>query len=680
LVTSEGSAAAPRYVGVCGMGGVGKTLLLKRVHGSPNVYGHLEGAKFIWLTVGQTPDIMALYHTLSKELGLKPELYLNPEDYKLKLYNQFIRKRVFLVLDDVWKDEAFDSLDFAKGKGSVTLLSTRDRSLLERASPQISQVQMTPLSEEDSWSLFCVHAFREPCNVPGELEVLAQSVAGECQGLPLALKVIGRSMFGKTSPELQWQPVLKKLRQSRMQERTVKKQLYERLKLGYDVLSEDDGRLKDCFLSFAAYPEDHEFSFTDIFYYWLGEGWVPGNGEDDARADALSLVQKLCERSLIESIELPEADVISDEYFLAFKIHDVMRDVAFYVLQNDSSLRPGELFNLYRAGQNLKKIPQELEVTLERPSKLRRLSLYGNKLEDLPPNWYAPELMSLLLGDNPIQFGTVSFLSNFPKLRILDLRYGKFNSLPEQLGDLENLVYLDLTECLNLEIIPDTVRKLRKLKCLVLWRCNKLKYLPSGVVGLTSLQVLDTTLCDNLTWLEHIPSGMPGAKFLHPGASLEDICELVALTELRISQVVKMPHNISALKNLKTLDLILARMPANMQNWCINLQQLLLSVPDLKYLPISFTSCGGFPALIRFQLFAKRLVKFPEVQEGGLSKLRILQFCNCDSLETLPLSLKLLTSLKNLILEDCPETLENFCMQNWEKAAIWRPPILTCIC
>jgi hypothetical protein len=53
---------------------------------------------------------------------------------------------VFLVLDDGWQDKAFDTLDLAKGKGSVTLLSTRNQSLLERASPQISQEHMTPLS------------------------------------------------------------------------------------------------------------------------------------------------------------------------------------------------------------------------------------------------------------------------------------------------------------------------------------------------------------------------------------------------------------------------------------------------------------------------------------------------------------------------------------------------------
>jgi len=166
LLTSEGSDPVVRYVGVWGMGGVGKTLLLKTLYASTQVDCHFQGVQFIWRRVGQTPDIMAFYRSLSEELDLKPELNLSTEDYKLKLHSQFIRKRVFLVLDNVWKD--FDSLDLAKGDGSVTLLSTRDRSLLERASPHISQVHMTPLSKEDSWSLFCVHAFRPPSNVPDE--------------------------------------------------------------------------------------------------------------------------------------------------------------------------------------------------------------------------------------------------------------------------------------------------------------------------------------------------------------------------------------------------------------------------------------------------------------------------------------------------------------------------------
>ncbi len=235
---------------------------------------------------------------------------MNAEDYKLKLHSQFRRKRVFLVLDDVWQEEVFDSLDLAKGKASVTLLSTRNRSLLETKSPLISQVHMIPLSKEDSWRLFCFHAFSSSSHVTSELKSLAESIAEECGGLPLALKVIGTAMFGKI--HVQWEPVLKKLRESRMQEKNVGKQLYERLKVGYDCLYDDDRRLKRCFLYFAAFPEDLTISFDEILWHWIAERLVPENVGDDPIADASSLLNKLWKRSFIES----EGEVDAGEGYL----------------------------------------------------------------------------------------------------------------------------------------------------------------------------------------------------------------------------------------------------------------------------------------------------------------------------------------------------------------------------
>jgi hypothetical protein len=451
LVTSEQSDAAPRYVGVWGMGGVGKTLLLQRVYGSPKVHGHFEGAKFIWRTVGQTPDIMALYWSLSVELGLEPENTAIAEDYKFKLFNHFRRRRVFLVLDDVWKDEAFVSLDLARGKGSVILLSTRNQLLLDRPTPHITQEHMTRLSEEDSWSLFCVHAFRPSSNVPCELVPLAQSIAEECQGLPLALKVIGRAIFEMSSRKFEWVSLLKKLRESRMQERTVEEKLYERLKLGYDLLSEDDYRLKQCFHYFAAFPEDSQILFEEILFHWTGEGLVPAHDGDDPTADAFSLLKKLWKRSFIES----NGQFDSDEcYLLTFKVHDVMRDLAFYLLKKDVGTLPAKQLYLYQAGQNLDEIPKEWTKILE----VVRLSLHTNNLKTLPQSFCAPKLVTLLLGHNPIISLSASSSSNFPKLSVLNLSNGRFRYLPEELGNLKNLVYLDLTDCGKLKSLPDTVR------------------------------------------------------------------------------------------------------------------------------------------------------------------------------------------------------------------------------
>jgi Leucine-rich repeat (LRR) protein len=127
-------------------------------------------------------------------------------------------------------------------------------------------------------------------------------------------------------------------------------------------------------------------------------------------------------------------------------------------------------------------------------------------------HFYAPKLVSLLLGGNRIQSVPDSFLGNFPKLRVLDLRNGKFDRLPEEVGNLMNLVCLDLSYCMDLKILPDTVRKLQKLKCLIVINCWMLKYLPSGLVKLTSLQILDAEGSD--TWAQHAPSNIARTESL----------------------------------------------------------------------------------------------------------------------------------------------------------------------
>jgi disease resistance protein RPS2 len=299
---------------------------------------------------------MTLYRGLSEELSLNPELNLNAEeDYKLKLHTQFRLRRVFLVLDDVWQDKTFDLLDLAKGEGSVTLVSTRNEFLLAKLGGHVENVQMTPLSKEDSWNLFCVHAFGHPSHVPYELEQLAQSMAEQCQGLPLALKVIGSAMVRKTLPELEWKPLLKKLRESRMQETTVEEDLYDRLKIGYDLLPR---RLKDCFLYFAAFPEACKIPFERILWYWIGEGLVPAHDGDDPKADAFTLLSKLWQRSFIEK------NGESEWGQLFFKVHDMMRDLAFNILQKEYGTPPCKtalsLPTKSRFGRNSRRVERKL--------------------------------------------------------------------------------------------------------------------------------------------------------------------------------------------------------------------------------------------------------------------------------------------------------------------------------
>jgi len=281
-----------------------------------------------------------------------------------------------------------------------------------------------------------------------------------------------------------------------------------------------------------------------------------------------------------------------------------MRDLASYILENDSGTPPAKQLYLYQGGQNLETFSQEWKSTSKQPSKAQRLSLHMNNLKRLPGTFCAPNLLSLVLGKNPIVSLPASFLRSFPKPKVLDLSGADFRNLPEELGDVKDLVWLDLSSCENLEILPDAVRKLHVLKRLLLTECPKLKYLLSGVVGLTSLEVLHTGLSENLTWAEHTPSGMARAESLghvYPTirASLEDICGLGFLTELRmfgkIDPGVELPHNISALTKLKVIELGLENietLPVEMPYWFIQFETLhLWNSESLEYLPRCFPCC-----------------------------------------------------------------------------------------
>ncbi|CAK9257857.1 unnamed protein product [Sphagnum jensenii] len=192
-----------------------------------------------------------------------------------------------------------EQLDLAKGRGSVTLVTTRNQPVLKKAGViDEDEVQVGVLSKEDSWELFCVHAFpRGISNIPFELEGVAKLVADECKSLPLALKVIGASMVGKTMPP-EWEFQLTCLRESRqLPEKQEEEALFGRLKLSYDNLDNDNPVSKECFLTFAAFPKDRVVTREELIKLWKPQGLL-----DDLTRSVYFFVGLLIARSLIELV------------------------------------------------------------------------------------------------------------------------------------------------------------------------------------------------------------------------------------------------------------------------------------------------------------------------------------------------------------------------------------------
>ncbi len=117
---------------IWGMGGVGTTLLVQMSYNSQEVCQRFEGAKLISFTITQTPNIKGLYDSLWRELDLHLLNLVQLEEYRTKLYNEFSRRRVFLVLNDVWKEGGLEQFDLANGQGSIALVIAKKTNMCRR--------------------------------------------------------------------------------------------------------------------------------------------------------------------------------------------------------------------------------------------------------------------------------------------------------------------------------------------------------------------------------------------------------------------------------------------------------------------------------------------------------------------------------------------------------------------
>lgn len=82
-------------------------------------------------------------------------------------------------------------------------------------------------------------------------------------------------------------------------------------------------------------------------------------------------------------------------------------------------------------------------------------------------------------------------------MKALDLEYTVIDSLPQTLGNLTNLVYLNLSGT-RLRKLPVELENLTELEYLSLEKCVHMEPWPFDISCLKKLSTLDTTGCKNI--------------------------------------------------------------------------------------------------------------------------------------------------------------------------------------
>jgi hypothetical protein len=242
------------------------------------------------------------------------------------------------------------------------------------------KIKVKPLSEGEAWILFMENLGRDIVVSP-EVERIAKAAAKECAGLPLRIIIVAGSLRGVDDLH-EWRNTLKKLRESEF--RDMDEKVFQVLRVSYNRLG--DVALQQCLLYCALFPEDQEIKREELIGYLINEGIIKGmRSRGDAFDEGHTMLNRLQNVCLLESAKM--------EYdgSRRVKIHDLIRDIAIQILQDNSQV-------MVKAGAQLKELPDVEEWT----ENLTRVSLMQNQIKEIPSSYSprCPYLSTLLLCQN----------------------------------------------------------------------------------------------------------------------------------------------------------------------------------------------------------------------------------------------------------------------------------------
>ncbi|XP_058067680.1 LOW QUALITY PROTEIN: disease resistance protein RPS2 [Magnolia sinica] len=457
-------------VGVYGMGGVGKTTLLKKINNKFLERTH-DFDVVIWVVVSKDLNVGKIQKALGGRLGLSWEGSESQEERAVSIFAALNKTKFMLLLDDVWGRLDLDvvGIPFPNSHNKCKIVfTTRSMDVCSDMDAQ-RKLKVEFLEEKEAWKLFQAKVGKEMDLDSQSIRPLAETTVKKCGGLPLALITIGRAMANKKSIE-EWKDAIRSLNNSASELRGME-DVFSLLKFSYDSLTDDT--VRSCFLYCALFPEDYSIEKEQLIEYWIGEGFLDGfRNISEVHNKGHAIIGSLKVACLLESGD-EETQV---------KMHDVIRGLAIWIA--------------CQSGKTKKFIVQAsvglTEHGVERWTEVERISLMDNEINALVEGPNCPNLLTMMLQwNNSLNKISNSFFHLMPALRVLDLSFTSLKELPGSIGGLVKLRYLNLSRT-KITALPKELGSLGKLRHLDVQRTRALRTVPYEVISnLSGLQVLN---------------------------------------------------------------------------------------------------------------------------------------------------------------------------------------------
>ncbi|CAL8173630.1 unnamed protein product [Prunus armeniaca] len=560
-----------RFIGIWGMGGIGKTTLAKLVY--QKISRHFEHRCF--LPNVRKGEVSGLGRQLLSSILKENYIPCWDEGEGTFFIDRYLRnKKVLLVLDDVDQLNQLEKLVGNKkwfGVGSRIIITTRnERLLVEHGIEKLYKVIV--LKDDKALELFCRHAFKKDQPEEGFQE-LSQHFLYYANGLPLALKILGRALYGREQDV--WKSALYNLN------KIPDPDIFDSLKVSYNGLKDMEKKI---------------FLHVACLHRWRDKEQVIEILDCTLDISSHIEIDILIEKSLL---------TIEKRHFRSniVEMHDLIQEMAWKIVREESP-EPGKRSLLwhhsdishvfiYNTGTGaieaivlclpkLEVVPWNCTEAFNEMHGLRLLhfdnvmfssgpKFLPNSLRIIRWSWYPskslpssfePHLLSKLEMRNSKLVRLWDGAKDFPNLKYMDLSDSdKLTSIPD-FTRIPNLEELNLYGCKKLGEVHPSIAVHKKLKFLSFSECESIKSLPSEL-EMDSLEYFSVRGCSKVKKIPEFGEHMQNLKMIFISESAieqipSSIEHLVGLHYLSISKcksLLGLPSAICKLKSLTSLNM-----------------------------------------------------------------------------------------------------------------------------